>query len=575
MKNSGSLNPSNTAGSSSKPDNAEIILCTFNARYSHAALGLRYLAANMGSLEESTAIVEFTISHDALEAAEKLLSRKPRIIGFGVYIWNSEVTLQTIRILKSIAPELCIVIGGPEVSYEFDEQAICALADYVITGAADQRFAELCKDVLSGQRPEGKIQSALPLKLEQLKLPYSRYTDEDLKNRIIYVEASRGCPFKCEFCLSSLDKTAVPFPLGSLLVQLQSLYERGARHFKFVDRTFNLKVDSCLQILDFFLDLKSDDLFLHFELIPDRLPERLKEKIQQFPEGQLQFEIGIQSFNQEVQALISRRQDMQKTIDNMQWLTQHSKAHIHADLIFGLPGETLASFADGFDQLVRLAPDEIQLGLLKRLRGTPIERHSKAYQMRYQTQPPYRLLCNSTMDFQTVQRIARMARYWDLVANSGRFNTVLPHVLAEQPFYRFLNFADWLYRETGQTHQIALARLFRLLATWLSENPGTSPGVKADSHPNQTPPAPESLMGVKRMVEQEALAEDCQRAGFDLSVIGSKASRSNTNAVLSPADKTLSANPASGTASTSGQSKDPSSSTHQKRQRRHLAATSE
>ena len=184
------------SASPSQPSNLEIILCTFNARYSHASLGLRYLAANMGALEQSTSIVELTISHDPLEAAEKLLSHEPRIIGFGVYIWNSDVTLETIRILKSIAPEVCIVVGGPEVSYEFDEQAICTLADYVITGAADQRFAELCKEVLSGNRPPGKIQSALPIKLEQLTLPYSRYTDEDLKNRIIYVEASRGCPFK-------------------------------------------------------------------------------------------------------------------------------------------------------------------------------------------------------------------------------------------------------------------------------------------------------------------------------------------------------------------------------------------
>ena len=555
------------SASPSHTSNKEIILCTFNARYSHASLGLRYLAANMGALEQSTSIVELTISHDPLEAAEKLLSNEPQIIGFGVYIWNSDVTLETIRILKSIAPEVCIVVGGPEVSYEFDEQAICTLADYVITGAADQRFAELCKEVLSGNRPPGKIQSALPINLEQLTLPYSRYTDEDLKNRIIYVEASRGCPFKCEFCLSSLDKTAVPFPLDALLAQMQSLYERGARHFKFVDRTFNLKVDSCLEILDFFLDLKSENLFLHFELIPDRLPERLKEKIQQFSPGQLQFEIGIQSFNQEVQALISRRQNMQKTIENMRWLAERSSAHIHADLIFGLPGESLESFADGFDQLVGLAPDEIQLGLLKRLRGTPIDRHSKTYEMRYQTHPPYRLLCSSTLDFQTVQRIARMARYWDLVANSGRFNNVLPYVLAEQPFYRFLAFADWLYRETGQTHKIALARLFRLLASWLAENPATSVGMDAGYSVDQPAQQQEGL---------QALAEDCTRAGFDVSVLGPKgikglASDPGQNRAGKPSPQGTPA----GKASTPDQRTNSSQSVHQKRQRRHLAVTGE
>ena len=163
------------------------------------------------------------------------------------------------------------------------------------------------------------------------------------------------------------------------------MYKRGARQFKFVDRTFNLKISNCTTILQFFLDRLTDtqSLFLHFEVIPDKLPDALKELIAQFPPGSLQFEIGIQSFNETVQQTINRKQNIKETINNLIWLHRHSNAHIHADLIFGLPGETLETFASGFDQLVKLQPDEIQLGTLKRLRGSPIIRHTQSYGMCY------------------------------------------------------------------------------------------------------------------------------------------------------------------------------------------------
>jgi hypothetical protein len=162
--------------------------------------------------------------------------------------------------------------------------------------------------------------------LDQLALPYRFYTDEDIAHRLIYVEASRGCPFRCEFCLSALDKTAWPFPLEPFLAELQTLHNRGVRHFKFVDRTFNLNSKTCARILDFFLERLDERLFLHFELIPDHLPEALKTRIVQFPPGALQFEIGVQTFNPTVQALISRKQDNRKTEENLRWLRQYTHA---------------------------------------------------------------------------------------------------------------------------------------------------------------------------------------------------------------------------------------------------------
>ena len=415
-------------------------------------------------LKAQTLLREFVIAQPPLLIAEQLLALEPKIIGLGVYIWNVVETTHLVQLLKALRPDITIVLGGPEVSFETDNQAICRLADHVITGWGDVSFPKLCRALLDGPQPLMKVIAGEQPALDAITLPYDEYTSEDLANRLLYVEASRGCPFKCEFCLSSLDKTAWAFDLDLFMAELDTLHQRGARNFKFVDRTFNLKVDFSVRILQFFLDRMSPDLFIHFEVVPDSLHDRLKELIAQFPAGSLQFEVGIQSFNPDVQQRISRRQDNIKTADNLRWLVTQSQAHVHADLIFGLPGETLESFAEGFDKLYELNPHEIQFGILKRLRGTPITRHTASYAMVYEPQTPYTILQNSTVDFMTMQRIKRFARYWDLVANSGRFNQTLTLLLKpDSAFYRFLKFSDWLWSTTAKTHQFAHEKLVDLM----------------------------------------------------------------------------------------------------------------
>ena len=448
-----------------------ILLSTLNARYTHASLGLRYLLANMGPLQEQTRLQEFVIGAKTTELVERILLNKPRIIGFGVYIWNVEETTKLVAMLKRVAPEIVIVLGGPEVSHEPGEQEIVRLADYLITGWGDVTFPKLCGEILNGPKPLMKIHVGVQAPLPELQLPYSLYSDADIAHRTIYVEASRGCPFKCEFCLSALDKTAWPFALDHFLAEMESLHARGARLFKFVDRTFNLNIKTSLKIMQFFLDKieanPDDPIYAHFELVPDHLPEALKEGIRKFPPGALQFEIGIQSFNPEVQSLVSRRQDNQKAADNIRWLCEESNAHLHVDLIAGLPGEDEASFAAGFNKLVALKPHEIQFGILKRLRGTPIIRHTENFGMVFDPHPPYTILANKQLDFLTMQRLVRFARYWDLVANSGRFANTLPWMLGQAPFENFMDFSNWLYAHTDATHRIAMEKLARLVAQWL------------------------------------------------------------------------------------------------------------
>jgi radical SAM superfamily enzyme YgiQ (UPF0313 family) len=461
-----------------------IVLATLNARYAHASLGLRCLRANLGELRDDSEIVEFVLGVRAEEAVERLLADAPRIVGFGVYVWNIAETTRIVAVLKTVAPQVVVVVGGPEVSHEVEAQPICALADYVVTGWGEITFAVLARQLVRGSRPPVKVLAGAQPPLAELALPCSEFSDADLRQRHVYVEASRGCPFRCEFCLSALDRTAWPFPLDAVLRHLSSLYQRGARDFRFVDRTFNLKTEASLAILRFFLDRVEADParppFAHFELIPDRLPDTLKEAIARFPPGTLQLEIGIQTFDARVQALISRRQDNGAAEDNLRWLRRHTNAHLHVDLIAGLPGEDVESFGRGFDRLVALGPHEIQVGILKRLRGAPIARHVQAFGLRFNPQPPYNVLATDRIDFPTMQRLARFSRCWDLVGNSGRFARSLPLLLGDSPFTNVLAFADALHAAEGRMHAIGNERLYeRLHAHLLARGIGEADAAQA------------------------------------------------------------------------------------------------
>jgi len=450
---------------------SDIVLATLNAKFIHASFGLRYLMANLGELKSRARLMEFDINQRPLDIAEKLLAANPRIIGLGAYIWNVTETTEVVAAIKRIRPEVVIILGGPEVSYETEQQEIIRLADYIITGEADLKFAEVCQELLKSKAPLAQKLISAPLPdFTRLALPYDFYDERDIAHRIIYVEASRGCPFTCEFCLSSLDVPVRAVNLDAFLGEMQRLLDRGVKQFKFVDRTFNLSVPTSRAILEFFLARHQPGNFYHFEMIPDRLPEALREIIAKFPSGTLQFEVGIQTFNEQVAGLISRRQNYDRLTDNFHFLREQTGVHIHADLIVGLPGESMESFGAGFDRLIALRPQEIQVGILKRLRGTPIVRHDAEWQMVYNPHPPYEILQTKLIDFPTMQRLRRFARYWDLVGNSGNFVETTPLIWSDSasPFQSFLRWSDWLYAQTGRTDAIALSRLMQLLFEFLA-----------------------------------------------------------------------------------------------------------
>lgn len=482
-----------------------ILLTTLNSTYQHCSFGLRYLKANLHEYESFCTIHEFTIKQNSRAIVEKILSFNPKIVGFGVYIWNTEETLEVLRILKKVAPQLIVVLGGPEVTYETQLQEHRFWSDYIIQGEGETRFYNLVQTLLNSelqtienssslstastsetlhasaplsspslseaQPVSAQIISPLLPEVKTLKSPYSLYTDEDILNRIIYVEASRGCPYRCEYCLSSLDKSVRSFELESFLSEIKTLIARGARQFKFVDRTFNLSIPTSTRILQFFLEeMKNCEMFVHFEMVPDRLPPELRTWIEKFPKGSLQFEVGLQTINPQVSATISRKNDLKKVEENFKYLKQHTGVYSHADLIVGLPGENLESFAIGFNYLLALEPTEIQVGILKRLRGAPIVRHDREFKMVYQPSPPYQILSNRDLDFQTLQRMNRFAKFWDTIANGHHF----PHFMQEMKkrflwqesasfFHEFLKISDQLSNIYSEAHSIAIEPLGEFL----------------------------------------------------------------------------------------------------------------
>lgn len=449
----------------------DIVLTTLNARYIHPSIGLRYLHANLHDLQHRAVIQEFIISDQLLDIAEKILSHRPKIIGLGVYIWNGRECEQLVRILKTLAPDVLIVLGGPEVSH-FPHRLDFSPADHVICGEGEEQFYQLCSAYLTGSADLPRIITARPPDPERLAMPYGLYTDADIAHRIIYVEASRGCPFSCEFCLSSIDKQVRYFDPDRFLRELTTLWERGARNFKFIDRTFNLSMQRVGPILDFFLQ-RTPPYLVHFEVVPEHFPQELREKLELFPPGTLQLEVGIQTLNAEVAASIHRRLDMDKITANLRFLEEKTHAHLHVDLIIGLPGESADSFGRNLNLLAGLTRAEIQLGVLKKLSGTTLNRHDAVHGMTYLPYPPYEILSNDLIDFATMQGLKRMARFWDLLYNSGNFSGSVRLLWPDQDVYAgFLRFSAWLYGATMSTWQIALKRLAELLFAYLTEELG-------------------------------------------------------------------------------------------------------
>jgi len=453
-----------------------ILLATINAKWIHPSLALRLLKANLGPLEERCQIMEFALRQPLREKIEPILAARPRILGLSVSIWNLTATLELLgELRKSWEGEggshtrPFVVLGGPEVSFLPEDAGIFRYADCRVLGEGETAFRELCEAVFDGrEKPPVANREFGQVDVNTIKTGYGLYTDEDVRKKLVYVEASRGCPYSCEFCLSARDTKVREFPLEPFLEEMRGLILRGTRTFKFLDRSFNINTARARRVMDFFLEyLDGGHSFtVHFEMVPFRFPSELLEPITRFPPRSLRLEIGIQTLNPEVSALIGRPWDPALGLEALRLLRRKTGAIVHADLIAGLPGEDIASFAKGFDMLWEvLSPSpesratvEIQLGILKLLPGAPIARHSAAFGMRYGSSPPYEVTETAAIPAGELDRIKNFARFWELIVNRG-----LADPGPSPVFDRFMSVSDSLLARFGRNWGIAKTDLVEAL----------------------------------------------------------------------------------------------------------------
>ncbi|QQO10075.1 B12-binding domain-containing radical SAM protein [Breznakiella homolactica] len=464
---------------------ADIVLAAINAKWIHPSLALRLLKANLRELEDRTEILEFALRQPLDEKVLPILSASPKILGLSVYIWNHRATLELLEALAAAweaegRERPLIVLGGPEAAYLSADSGLAAAADWIFRGEGEHGFRDLCRSFLGGPEKsgasgksagfalsphikaiDGKFIETHPADPASADPGYRLYTGEDLARKLTYVEASRGCPFGCEFCLSSLDRSVRDFPLDGFLTEMDGLIRRGGRSFKFLDRTFNLDTDRARRVMEFFLDRLTPGMFVHFEMVPSRFPRELRELLTRFPAGSLRLEVGIQTFNPETARAIGRPSSPELELENFEFLRNNTAAIVHADLIAGLPGEDFVSFAEGFDRLWMVRPTEIQLGILKLLPGTPLARHTVPFGMVYSPEPPYEVIETAALPRKDLDRIKNFARFWELIVNRGHFEDLGSRLFPEgrRIFGDFMNLSDRLLARFGKNWGIDRAAL--------------------------------------------------------------------------------------------------------------------
>lgn len=441
---------------------ADILLIAINARHSHCSHAGRTLIANLGSLRPCARLLEFETDSQPLQIAACIAVEAPRIAAFPVYLWNTRLVRDILAILARVAPDIKVALGGPEIVPGCVAQWQ-GLADALVRGEGELALRDWCRTTLGidgrttiGARPASPVwidagEGGDPGELEP---PGDLYTDDDIRHRVTYVEASRGCPHHCLYCTSGGSGLRL-FPLPPLFDTLQGLLNRGMLHFRFLDRTFNAAEEHACAVLDFFLQRLADGLKLHIELAPNPCGPSLRRRLEAFPAEMLHIEVGVQSLNEEVARRVGRTGKAAVVMETLEFLVNGTGALVHADLIFGLPGEDERSFAEGFDRLAGLGIPEIQVNRLKGLPGTPILRLPELAG-RFSPVPPYDVLCTDQISFADLARIQRFAYAWERLHNRGHFRHTLPLLWrgGGTPYAVIRDLAEAVYERKGRVHAL-------------------------------------------------------------------------------------------------------------------------
>ena len=417
----------------------KIVLTTLNAKFIHSSLALRYLKAYCAKTFENIVIKEYTINNTLLEILGDIFGERPDIVGLACYIWNIDMTISLANLIKKVLPETVIILGGPEVSYDAAKLAAQhKFIDYVVLGEGEETLYNLLTALqerkstphingLVCRRQDQILQIGGPQVVEQLTCVPFPYTDDDmesLKNKIIYYESSRGCPFACQYCLSSATEGVRFLNLERVYQDLTFFIRHDVKQVKFVDRTFNARKSHFLPLLKF-LAAQNCRTNFHFELAIELLDEETLEFLRTVTPGRFQFEVGVQSTYDPALQAVKRKNDWARIVHHVTSIKSYHNIHLHLDLIVGLPYESYFDFSSSFNDVYDLQPELLQIGFLKLLKGSGIRRVSEQHHYVYMDTAPYEVLSNDYLSYEEIRKLKLLEDVFEQTYNSGYFQYTL------------------------------------------------------------------------------------------------------------------------------------------------------
>ena len=420
-----------------------VVLSTLNSKFIHSSLALRYLKAYGEAHGQAYDIVEYTINMPVLHILSDITEHDIDVLGFACYIWNIEMTLHVVDMVKAVRPDIKIVLGGPEVSFTADELLErCPNIDYIVQGEGEEAFHDLVTALQLGNdgldpvipgvrgRRDGSILGSLEAvevsDLSSIPFPYTEEDMEDLEHKIIYYESSRGCPFSCQYCLSGNKNTVRFFPQERTLEELQWFIDHGVKQVKFVDRTFNCAPHHHRPFMEFMRDSDTDMNF-HLEMEPELMTEWETNILCETPPGRIQIEVGVQSTHKKTLDAINRYNDWPYIQKSIRPIIQAGRTHVHMDLIVGLPHEDFNRFGQSFNDLFSLQPHALQIGFLKLLKGSGVRR-MREYKYVADPLAPYEVLSTHVLPYDDVRFLKYFEDVFERFYNSERFRTTFGYI---------------------------------------------------------------------------------------------------------------------------------------------------
>ncbi|MHC1683658.1 MAG: B12-binding domain-containing radical SAM protein [Clostridiaceae bacterium] len=419
----------------------KVLLCGINSKYIHSNLAIRYLKAYTEDLNYSCSIKEYNINQRLEIILEDIITEVPDVIAFSAYIWNLDYIEKLSNLIKLVNKDIIIVYGGPEVSYDGKESLKSMAGDFLIEGEGEETFREFIECILDKESTNEKFKRVRGLyskinneiffggkrelmDFNKVVFPYKE--DDDLTNKIVYFESSRGCPFMCKYCLSSTTQGVRFLQLDRVKKELDFFINKGVRLVKFVDRTFNCNHEFAMGVWKYLIERGGETTF-HFEVSADLFKDDEIDLLKTAPKGKFQFEVGVQTTNNETLKNINRFVKFEVIKEKVQRLISGNNIHQHLDLIVGLPGENYSSFKKSFNDVYSIKPEMIQIGFLKLLKGSLMRDEMDKWGIESSPYAPYEILKSRDISYEEILKLKRVDFAVDKYHNSGKFNTIIKY----------------------------------------------------------------------------------------------------------------------------------------------------